>query len=288
VGVLPLMLCQRLPRTREAVSMPYATYGGPLGEDATIVRALVERAAHWPTSWRAGYAELRCLTDPGSSSSTSTLYCTFMRDLPAQPEEVLARMPKKARAEARKARDKHRLELSSGHWYSTTCSACSCSTSTRWARPDCRRAHFRALLEQFERDVLRAPRAPGRDAALGRHVLRLRRHADRLLRRHAAGRRSRVQREQLHVPRAAGVGRRARLPALRLLPQPHRLGRLRVQAPPGFEPIPLHYRYHLARNRKPPSFTPSNPYTALPRRVWSKLPLWLARPLSEWLPRYLP
>jgi hypothetical protein len=56
----------------------------------------------------------------------------------------------------------------------------------------------------------------------------------------------------------------------------------------GFEPVPLHYRYHLVRRGQLPNFTPSNPRTALLRAAWSKLPLWLARSLSGRLARYLP
>src|SRR6185503_9718662 len=49
----------------------------------------------------------------------------------------------------------------------------------------------------------------------------------------------------------------------------------------GFEPRPLQYRYRLVRNRRPPSFNPSNPRTAILRNAWSRLPLWLAGALSE-------
>ena len=56
----------------------------------------------------------------------------------------------------------------------------------------------------------------------------------------------------------------------------------------GFEPTQLHYCYHLARSRHPPTFTPSNPRTALLRQAWSRLPVWAARALSDRLARYLP
>ena len=48
--------------------------------------------------------ELRCLEDPGLGWPQSSLHATFIKDLPSAPAEVLAGMPKKARAEARKAR----------------------------------------------------------------------------------------------------------------------------------------------------------------------------------------
>ena len=56
----------------------------------------------------------------------------------------------------------------------------------------------------------------------------------------------------------------------------------------GFEPLDLQYRYHLVRDRRPPSLTPSNPRTRLPREVWSRLPLGVTRRLSNLVAKYLP
>ena len=55
----------------------------------------------------------------------------------------------------------------------------------------------------------------------------------------------------------------------------------------GFEPVPLHYRYALVRDKDTPSFTPSNPKTRVLRSAWSHLPLWLARRLSATLARFI-
>jgi predicted N-acyltransferase len=88
-----------------------------VGVDRSVQHALFEEAERQAVAEGMGRLELRCLEDPGLDLPASGLYATFIRELPAKVEDVLAGMPKKARAEARKARNKHGLELSSGNWY---------------------------------------------------------------------------------------------------------------------------------------------------------------------------
>ena len=57
----------------------------------------------------------------------------------------------------------------------------------------------------------------------------------------------------------------------------------------GFEAQPLHYQYCLlTENAHLPVFNPSNPKLDLPRRIWSRLPPIVTRSLSGPLSRYLP
>ena len=57
----------------------------------------------------------------------------------------------------------------------------------------------------------------------------------------------------------------------------------------GFVAEQLHYEYLLVgAGAKLPEFHPSNPKLAMPRRIWSKLPLWLCNRLGGRLSRYLP
>jgi predicted N-acyltransferase len=73
-------------------------------------------------------------------------------------------------------------------------------------------------------------------------------------------------------------------------------GRSRAESGPakfkhnmGFEAEPLHYEYMLiGPGATLPAFHPSNPRLALPRRLWSKLPMFLANRLGARLSRYLP
>lgn len=288
VGVLPLMLCRGFFGARELISMPYATYGGPLGDDAEIVAALVERARHMAEELAASYLELRCLEDPGLPLQPSALYCTFLRDLPADPAEVLAGMPKKARAEARKARDKHRLELSAGHWYLDDLERMFLLNKHALGSPGLPGKHFRAILEQFERGIsihlvrqgekpLSAVMSFAYGDTLIAYYAGTQPGADRAF---SASNFMYLALQEWAVER--GFRRfdfcRSRVGS----------GAFEFKRHQGFEPTPLHYGYHLVRRRSLPSFTPSNPRTAVLRSAWSKLPLWLARALSERLARYLP
>lgn len=288
VGVLPLMLCRRPFGLSLVVSMPYATYGGPLGDDAAIEHALVERAQRLSEELRVGHLELRCLEDPGLSLAASALYCTFLRDLPADPAQVLAKMPKKARAEARKAREKHQLELSGGHWYLDDLQRMFLENKHALGSPGLPGAHFRAILQQFERDVFvhlvrqgGTPLSAVMSFAYGDTLIAYyagtRPGADRAV---SASNFMYLALQEWAVER--GFRRfdfcRSRVDS----------GAFEFKRHQGFEPTPLHYRYHLVRRRHLPSFTPSNPRTSLLRSASKRLPLWLARSVSERIMRYLP
>ena len=57
----------------------------------------------------------------------------------------------------------------------------------------------------------------------------------------------------------------------------------------GFQAAALHYQYLLLKeDAQLPDFHPSNPKLAIPRRIWSRLPGFVARGLSGPLSRYLP
>jgi hypothetical protein len=57
----------------------------------------------------------------------------------------------------------------------------------------------------------------------------------------------------------------------------------------GFEAEPLHYEYLLlGPGAKLPEFHPSNPKLALPRRLWSKMPMGACNFLGARLSRHLP
>jgi FemAB-related protein (PEP-CTERM system-associated) len=288
VGVLPLMLCRGPLGGRQLISMPYATYGGPLGDEPAIVAALVERARRMAEELGAGHLELRCIEDCGLDLVPSSLYCTFFRALPDDPAHVLARMPKKARAEARKAREKHQLELSSGHWYLDDLQRMFLLNKRQLGSPALPPAHFRAILEQFERAVFvhlvrqgATPLAAVMSFAYGDTLVAyyagVQPGADRTV---SASNFMYLALQEWAVSR--GFLRfdfcRSRVDS----------GAFEFKRHQGFEPTPLHYRYHLVRRRGLPSFTPSNPRTAVLRSAWSHLPIWLARALSARLARYLP
>lgn len=291
VGVLPLMSCRTPFFARHLVSTPYAVYGGPLGEDAQVQSALLKAAAELASEERVGRLELRCeheLEEPAIELSPSQLYATFVHPLPATADEVMKNLPKRARAEVRKAVDKHGLTLREGLWYLPDLERLFLSSKQGLGSPGLPREWFEELAREFgpevlvhcvhkDSDVIAATMSfVFRDTLLFYYV-----GTDALANREYSATNFMVTRLQEEAVRR-GLTK-------------FDLGRSRVDSGPyhfkmhqGFEPRLLPYRYHLVRSRELPSFNPSNPRTQKLRDTFARLPPWLVRKLSGPLMRYLP
>jgi FemAB-related protein (PEP-CTERM system-associated) len=287
VGVLPLMSCPAGLGGTRLVSSPYAVYGGPLALEPRVTGELARAAHELGRSERARYVELRCLEDPGLGWPGTALYWTFQRELPREPGEVLARMPKKARAEARKGRERFALELGQGSWYVRDLARLFERNKQALGSPALPLAHFEGLLAEF-RDacfvhVVRDAKRP--IAAVLSLAFR-----DTLVA-YYAGSEAGADREksasnfmylalqEWAVERGFRVFDFCRSRA--------DSGAFAFKRHQGFEPTALNYRFDLLRDGKVPDFHPSNPRTRLLRRVWSRLPVGLARALSKPLAKRL-
>ena len=288
VGVLPMMLCQRLRGGRDLVSMPYAVYGGPVGEDRATEAALCGEAMRLAQEMRVGNLELRYLNAPENDWPESDLYWTFIRDLPEDPDEVLARMPKKARAEARKARSKFGLELGEGEWYLDDLARLFLKNKHSLGSPALPARHFRELVREFGGDtyvhIVRQNRRPL--AAVMSLAFR-----DTLIAYYAGtdtgADRSYKASNFMYLALQEWAVRKG-FRTFDFCRSRADSGAFAFKCHQGFEPRQLHYRYHLVRSRRLPSFTPSNPKTRILRSTWAKLPRWLARRASRHIARYLP
>jgi FemAB-related protein (PEP-CTERM system-associated) len=288
VGVLPLMRTPTLSGRQNLLSMPYAVYGGPLALDLAAEQALLEAAVECANHERVGHLELRYRDDPGPDLAGSSLYWTFRRALPAKVEDVLARMPKKARAEARKARDKHALELSTGRWYVDDLQRMFMANKQKLGSPGMPRHYFARLLEQLgdaaEVHLVRR----GNEPLSAVMTFRFR---DELCA-YYSGTRDGADREwsasnfMYLALQEWAVARGVRM--FDFGRSRRDSGAFAFKEHQGFTPAPLHYRYHLVRDRRLPSFNPSNPKTRVLRDAWSRLPAPLAGVLSAPLARYLP
>jgi len=288
VGVLPLMRCRTPFLRSHLISAPYGVYGGALAVDRDTELALVEDARRMARALGVGRLELRYAHDPGLDLAPSSLYATFLQKLPADPADVMKEMPKRARAEVRKAIEKHGLELSEGEHYLTDLVELFGASKQEIGSPGLPRAWFQALLEELPGKVVLhlARRGPERVAATMSFVFK------DTFSFYYIGARSTANRE--YSATNFLTTRLQEWSSMRGLAV-FDLGRSRVDTGPyqfkknqGFEPTPLHYRYDLVRARELPSFNPSNPKTARLRETWSKLPPALARALSGRMMRYLP
>lgn len=289
VGILPLARCRKLPSGADLVSVPYGVYGGPIGESSGIERALIAEAVALGVRERVGRVELRCVLDPGVPELVpSELYATFVRDLPGSKDEVMTRMPKRARAEVRKATLKHGLVLAEGRHFVPDLARLFGESKQRLGSPGLPREWFEALAEELGESCAchAAVRAGEVVAATMSFVFQ-----DTILF-YYIGTTAQANREynatNFLTTRLQEWGVEKGLRRFDLSRSRVGTGSFAFKENQGFTPTPLAYRYALIGSRGLPALTPSNPRTKILRDAWSWMPGWLARGLSGRMSRYLP
>ena len=288
-GVLPLMRCAGLLSAPDLVSVPYGVYGGPVADEPSIVRELVESAVELGRQEGAGRVELRCVEDPGVEGLVpSALYATFVRDLPPDVPEVMRRMPKRARAEVRKAIEKHGLVMEEGSRFLPDLARLFGESKQRLGSPGLPRAWFAALAEELgEHAVCHAAVRAGETVAATMSFV----FKDTLVF-YYIGTTAAANREfnatNFLTTRLQEWGVEKGLRRFDLSRSRVGSGSFSFKEHQGFVPAPLAYRYALLKSKALPALTPSNPRTKILQSTWSKLPGWVARPLSDRLARYLP
>jgi FemAB-related protein (PEP-CTERM system-associated) len=288
VGVLPLFSCRSPFGKRHLISTPYGVYGGPVGVDRDVERALADAAVAMAKADGVGRLELRCFADPGLDLLPSELYATFIQELPPTAEEVWTRMPKRARAEVRKSIEKNRLVLSQGDWYLDDLFEMFHHSKKGLGSPGLPKKWFQVLQQELgAAAVIHLARTPEMPIAATMSFL----FRDTIY--------------FYYVGTIADANRnfnatnylvtRLQEWAVERGYKHFDLGRSRVDSGPyefkkhqGFEPTPLHYRYALVKSSSLPTFNPSNPKTEKLRSTWAKLPAWVTKSASGTLMRYLP
>ena len=276
-GVLPLHHVRSVLFGSRLVSSPQAAYGGPVAQDGGVASALVEAATAEAERLGVGYLELRLRQDGPSTQGGrwhgSDLHVTIGGPIAADADAILAAVPKKTRADCRKADEALVAEESPRQF-----------------------AAFHALFAENQRD-LGTPVLPRRFlrsvadcAELGARVLVVRHgevpvaaclslaYADRVLP-YWAGASSAALALHPNHGLYLNVLRRARAAGLSTFD----FGRSRRGSGSydfkrrwGFAEAPLAYRYRLVRAQSPPDLNPANPKYHRKIEAWKKLPLWAA------------
>lgn len=297
VGVFPLMCISGYLAGRILVSVPYAVYGGTLADDHEVHEALLRKATRLAEHTQARWLDIRSIEPQWPHLPVVRRYVTFRKHLPDDPQRVLQEMPRKARAAARQARQRYRLEVVFGDEHLDTVWSLYSRSMRRLASLNYPSRFFDALLE-------RTRPAERRDAARAEHLVQLVLHRGTPV----AGLISFRYRDTL-LPYFSGYDEafaRMHPNNLLYLAAMERgvelgcgqfdFGRTRVDNKgaydfkrfQGFEPTPLHYQYYVPTGGREPDLTPSNPRLALARRVWPRLPLAVTRPLGAWLAKSIP
>ncbi len=105
-GILPFFHLRSWFLGKVAVSMPFAVYGGVLADDPEVAEALMSAGNQISDAANNRYFEYRHVEAIGDRLIERELYVTYRRELPKDPEQCLLAIPRKSRAEARKARDR--------------------------------------------------------------------------------------------------------------------------------------------------------------------------------------
>ncbi len=288
LGVLPLFLVKSPFLGRNLVSIPYGVYGGVLADRADAREVLAQVAAAHGRQLGAAYVELRHVQRLFPASPESDLYVTFRKELPRDPAEVLPAIPKRARAEVRRARDRFHLTFDESRDIDEFF-ALFAANKRRLGSPALPRRWFRAIADEFgSLAVLHAVRDP-QGAALAAVLSFC--SGDALCAYYSGSQ---------HHARDTGVNDFVYSKLMEWAVakgfRTFDFGRSRRDTGPaafkknmGFAPQSLHYEYLLLDpSAELPAFHPSNPRLRLPQRIWAHLPALLADRVGGRLSRYLP
>lgn len=287
-GVLPLIHVRHPLFGRNLVSAGFAVYGGPLADGAPAHAAL--DSAAWALATRLGAKSLEYRNQarlrPGWASK-SDVYATFKRAIEPTTDANLKAIPRKQRADVRKAIDGG-LDVRIGSSPADLADhfAVYAASVRNLGTPVFPPALFRAVAAEFgpDADVLTV-RHEGRRVA---SVFSLH-HGDAVLPYWGGGTAEAVpSRANLMMYWALIEHARARGRTL------FDFGRSKVGTGPyafkknwGFEPSPLHYEFRLADGAAMPDLNPNSPKYRAMTRAWARLPLWLANRLGPPLARGL-
>lgn len=287
-GTLPLGLVSAALGGRRLVSSAYGVYGGAIAEDRETATALDQAARELARKLKVKSLEFRYLASPATDDLVGVdLYQTYRKDLPEDAEKVLGTIPRKARAEVRKARDRFGMSMIEDVDLLDDYYRLYCMNKRGLGSPLFRRSYFQTLLDVFGKDaLLHGVRHEGRTVGA---VISL------------------VQGDAIYpyysgaLPEAGKLGvnnamygflmEDAVVRGFRLFD----FGRSRADSGPaafkrnmGFEATPLTYQFYLPMGGEPPSLNPSNPKTAIPRKILSNLPMWMAQAVGPTLMRHVP
>lgn len=287
VGVLPLALVTAPITGRRLVSVPFGVYGGILASDDESLRELDYGSMVLARTMNARFLELRYLGAGPTHHQSVALHETYRIELPATPEAVQPAIPRKARAEVRKALERNGIALVEGPQLFDEFYRLYVLNKRSLGSPVFGARYFRRLLELYgTRAVLHAVVQEQRVLAA---VLSL--QARDVFYPYYSG----------AFPGADRLGANNALYAL-LMEQAVRrgcrvfdFGRSRVGSGAaafkrhmGFLPAPLDYQFYFPRGGHPPAIHPGNPAMALPQRMLASLPLWAAKLVGPAVMRHVP
>ncbi|HXI88222.1 MAG TPA: FemAB family XrtA/PEP-CTERM system-associated protein, partial [Parvularculaceae bacterium] len=289
VGVLPLIDVASPLLGRNLISTAFTVGGGIVADDENAATFLAAAAIEEGRARRAGYVELRSeIARIGGWETKDQIYAGFDRALAAEEEANFEAIPRRRRAEVRKALDaldagelSYAVDGDIDAFYALYAEALRDHGTPIFPR---RFAH--ALMDEFSdrADILtiRAEGAP---------ILSLLSFAfrDRVMPYYVgAGAKARAHRAfdlAIWLKMRDGAKRGARV--FDFGRSKYGAGSFDYKAHWGFAPRPLEYQYALLRARKTPNVNPQNPKFAIVSAAWRRLPTPVANFAGPMLARHL-
>ena len=287
VGVLPLFETRSLLSGKALVSVPYGVYGGPLTSKPEAQQALVARVREMVDTEGYRFAELRCHEQELADLPSTQLYVTFVRDLPGDPEECLAMIPRKSRATTRQARDRHQLKFVEDSDQLAEFHRLFVLNKRQLGSPAYSLRYFQTLME-LPRNLVRMHGVYHNGQYIFGVISFLNGatwnpyYSGAMPGSERVGAANFAYWKLMELATSEGFTKfdfgRSRV----------HTGAYKFKKNMGFEPTPLAYRYLLGVGQSVPSVNPSNPKYSLPKKIISSLPYPLARSVGPALLRLVP
>jgi FemAB-related protein (PEP-CTERM system-associated) len=208
--------------------------------------------------------------------------------MPSEPNAVLGRFPRKARAEIRKARDQYHLTARYGHDLLETFYVLYVRSLRRLGSPGHSCRFLRRLVTEFGEDCLVEVVYHEGTPVAG--VLSFR-FQDQILP-YYAGIDDRYNRLNTSNYLYFSLMEHAVRLGLRVFDfgrtRRNNTGGCQFKINQGFEPEPMPYSYYCPQDIEPPDLRPSNAAFSRPLALWRRLPLGIAGPLGGVISRWFP
>lgn len=283
-GVLPLGHVRSRLFGNALISTPFCVYGGIAAENEAVAGMLERAALELARTLGVDHLELRQRGSRKGGPPQKDLYVTFRKEISKDPDVNMKAIPRKQRAMVRKgiqagltsevdeAPNRFYALYSESvrnlgtpvlplKWFETIQevfgSACEILTVTKNGRP------LSSVMSYYFREEVLPYYGGGNDEA--RH------HKANDFMYWELMRRAGMRGIKIFDYGRSKIG----------------TGSYHFKRNWGFDPVPLHYEYHLVNARRIPDVNPLNPKYRLFVGAWQRMPLGLTRVVGPWIARYL-
>jgi len=283
-GVLPLGHIRSRLFGNALISTPFCVYGGIATQESDVFSVLESAACSLAERLKVDYLEMRNRESRHAGWPTKDLYVTFRKPIDPDPDKNLQAIPRKQRAMVRKgikAGLKAEFDNSIDHFYEAY------SQSVRsLGTPVFSRGYFELLQNVFGNscDILTVTRGDALVSSVMNFYFR-----DEVLPYYGGG--TPLAREMKGNDFMYWeLMRQSCERGLRIFDygrSKQGTGSWRFKKNWGFEPVQLHYEYHLVKSRKMPDISPVNPKYRLFINAWKRMPLAVTRMIGPLIARNL-